>query len=115
MKKILYVEDDESVRELMKLMLSSYDAKFAEEGNEALQYLDANSFDLIITDINMPNGMGGIELIKKCNERKIQTPIVVVSGYLNNEETVKSLNTFTNITYLEKPVEFKELLAIINK
>lgn len=116
-KKILYVEDEENIRTVVKEFFQTigYDIVSAEEGNEALKYFLENKndktasskFALVITDINMPNGMGGIELIKEIHKTDQAIPIIAISGYLKNSDYIKDLPS--DVSYYQKPVSLKEL------
>jgi len=65
-KKILIVDDSESIREVVSFTLENagHEVVKAVDGQDALKYLDGQKYDLIITDLHMPN-LNGIELIKK--------------------------------------------------
>ena len=75
MKKILVVDDDLIIRELVQELLemsnkfSKVDA--ADEGKSALDKISSENYDIILTDINMPNGMSGFELIDIVSSKKI--------------------------------------------
>jgi len=120
--KILYVEDEESIRGVVKEFFQTigYDVTSAEEGNEALKYFNQNKddslaskFALVITDINMPNGMGGIELIKEIHKSDQKIPIIAISGYLKNSDYIKDLPS--DVSYFQKPVRLKELAQKIKE
>lgn len=121
-KKILYVEDEDKIRSVLIEYFETigYSVVPAEEGNEALiHFLAAKSqpetpqFDIIITDINMPNGMGGIEFIKEVHKTDRDIPIIAISGYLKNSEYIQELPK--DITYYSKPVSLKELTEKIKE
>lgn len=114
MKKILYVDDDPAIRETMQMYFefNEYPIQVAEEGNDALSKLEKEYFDVVITDINMPNGMGGIDFINKLIEKGIEIPILVVSGYLNNDELVKKIGK--KVLYFNKPIDFDTLIKAID-
>jgi len=115
LKKILYVDDDTDIRETMKMYfeLHDYPIEVAEEGRDALSKLEKEKFDVVITDINMPNGMGGIDLIQEMFKKGLEVPILVVSGYVNNDEIVKKIGK--NVLYFNKPIDFDKLIEAINK
>lgn len=81
-KKILVVDDSESIREILKSLLleESYDVVVAEDGLKALEKLNNNSFDLILTDLHMPNldGIGFITEARKLESYK-RTPILFLT------------------------------------
>jgi CheY-like chemotaxis protein len=114
--KILVVDDDFVIRELIQEILA-ISGKFlkveaAEEGNSALDKLNSEKFDIVLTDINMPNGMGGFELIDKIVEDKLASKIFVFSGNSDNKGKCEGLpiQAFYKkpITNIEKFI--KELL-----
>lgn len=83
-KRILVVEDDESTQRLLTHFLagSNYDVVTANSGGEALELLRVQQFDLVLTDLAMPD-VSGIQVIKavKNDLRNRKTPIVVVTAH----------------------------------
>lgn len=107
--KILFVDDDESQRKLMKNMflMLGYDAEFAKNAKEALAKLEQEEFSLIITDLIMP-GMDGSELCKQIRAINSTTVIYALSGYLTQFEPEQ----FEEIGFdghLGKPVDIDKL------
>jgi two-component system alkaline phosphatase synthesis response regulator PhoP len=80
-KKILVVDDEESIKEIMKIKLGKlgYDPKFAENGKDALEILENEEFTLILTDLRMPD-INGTELCIKIKEKNPDTVIYAFSG-----------------------------------
>jgi signal transduction histidine kinase/ActR/RegA family two-component response regulator len=80
--KILVVEDEEPVRELLQDILESegYSVTLAGSGSEALAFYDSMKFDAVFTDIGMP-GMSGWELSRAIRERSKRIPIAVITGW----------------------------------
>lgn len=87
--KILFIEDEEVFIDMLgkKLVDDGYDVEFARDGAAALDSAMKNNFDLIITDIMLPH-MNGDEIIRslKGNEKTKNTPIIVLSASLDDEE-----------------------------
>lgn len=81
-KKILLVDDSRTVRQLLNLVLKKHifcNITEACDGQEALQCLTKDNFDLIVTDINMPN-MNGLSLISRVRgEMHLKVPIIIVT------------------------------------
>ncbi len=71
-KNILVVDDSSSIRELLKITLEAedYQVTLGVDGVDALKYLDGRRFDLIITDLHMPN-MNGLELISEIRKKEL--------------------------------------------
>ncbi|MGH9901861.1 MAG: response regulator, partial [Pyrinomonadaceae bacterium] len=80
--KILVVDDETAVRELLRDILESegYETAVAAGGREALALLDASSFDAVFTDIGMP-GMSGWELAHAIRERGSRVPVAAITGW----------------------------------
>ena len=113
--KILIIDDEkdirESIGELFELIGKFSVVDLAEEGNQALSLIKENEYDAILTDINMPNGMGGIELIEECFRNNLIENVYVMSGYSENEKLMKKYNIKE---YFPKPFSnIKEVVEFI--
>jgi YesN/AraC family two-component response regulator len=114
-KKVLVVDDNQSVRELTKSIIErefSFEMHEATNGNEAFDLLQNSEYSLLITDIHMPE-MNGVELINKLRTYGSFIPIIVVSGMLNFQ-TREYLSSIESIHIIEKPFNIKSLIEIIN-
>ena len=107
MSKILIVEDDITIHNLLKELLQEYVLLDAYSGTEALLLLEKNDIDLILLDLNLP-GLSGEEIIKKINN----IPIIVISAKTSIDDKVNNLLNGA-IDYITKPFNNKELLARI--
>ncbi|WP_164112108.1 MULTISPECIES: response regulator transcription factor [Sphingobacterium] len=117
MIKIILVEDHLVVRNGIKLLLDTQEnvqvIAEANNGQEAIAYLEQNVIpDIIITDINMP-GMDGIQLIEKLVEQYPNVKVIVLS-MLNNTQNVSQAFEKGAKGYLVKNVSYDELLFAIN-
>ena len=85
--RILVVDDDISVRQLTTevLVYSGYHVDTAEDGAAAWDTLQFNSYDLLVTDHNMPK-LSGVELLKKLRFARMALPAILVSGAMPTEE-----------------------------
>ncbi len=117
--KILVVDDEEDVRETIKLQLEAenYNVIEAENGEEAIKVLKSGdnltNCGLILCDIRMPK-VNGIEYIDFLKEQAPGIPVVVITGYPDTEMAVGLLKKGVN-DYLVKPVESEKLMKIVNK
>jgi DNA-binding response OmpR family regulator len=113
--RILVVEDDESMRELLRLHLSSagYAVEAAEDAITAGYALLESPPDLIICDVEMPH-MNGIELIAALRADKAmpQVPVVFLTSDEEGEGRARQLGV---TEYLHKPVRLEELLAAVGR
>lgn len=109
MKKILIVEDDTDIHNLIKDILEKekYEVVSAYSGTEAISLIEKNDIDLILLDLMLPK-ITGEEIIKKVTD----IPIIVISAKISTEDKVKSLTIGAN-DYITKPFDTSELLARI--
>ncbi len=111
---ILIVEDNPNARQLFARILSSagYRTIECDDGGEALRLLDSQCFDLVLTDLALPNttGFGVIAHIRKKSPR---LPIILVTGYLAPAAARAILDDF--VEFLPKPVDRDLLIAAVNR
>jgi len=110
MFKILIVEDDKNLRKLIKTCLSKngYVTYEATNGIEALDIIDENYVDLIISDIMMKE-MDGYELTKELREAKYDTPILLITAKSNIEDKKEGFLLGAD-DYMVKPIDIEEML-----
>lgn len=111
--KILLVEDDlDLVKVLNKiLILNGYIVDCANDGIEALNYLNINSYDLVIMDIMMPR-LDGISTLKKIRKDGNSVPVLLLTAKSMVDDKVEGLDNGAD-DYMTKPFQSKELLARI--
>lgn len=111
MYKVLIVEDDESIRELIKLNLTmvGYDVFTSEDGDNALKILANEKIDLALLDIMLPR-LNGFEILEKIN--KDEVGVIFITAKNSTYDKVKGLKLGAD-DYLVKPFESIELLARI--
>ncbi len=119
MKRVLIVEDSDSTRAMMRSIVEDIGEDFyvveAANGFEALKILPAEDFDLIITDINMPD-INGLELINfiKTTPRYSNIPLIIVSTESTEEDRRRGMALGAN-DYITKPFEPEALKESILK
>jgi len=106
---ILLVEDSDDVRALAfeQLAALGYSVVAASSGEEALRKLDELVVDLLFTDIVMPGGMSGLELVERFRELRPDTPILMTTGY--NEDLVADIPRGSQLDVIGKPYRREEL------
>lgn len=111
MKKILIVEDEQDIAELLRLYLESekYSIIIADNGIDALKIINTTSIDMAIVDIMMPQ-MNGYELIKKIREEDNNLPIIITSAKNMDNDKIVGLNLGADI-YITKPFNPLEVVA----
>lgn len=110
MFKILVVEDDKNLRKLIVTCLekASYTVFETRNGEEALDLMDKEYVDLIVTDIMMPE-MDGYELIKSLREANYSTPILIITAKEDIEDKRQGFNLGAD-DYMVKPINIDELI-----
>ena len=102
MADILVVDDDDVIRDtLCELLSTDYSCQTANTAEEALAKLEAQGFDVVLTDISMP-GLNGKELLEKVVELYPGTPVIIVSGH-SDQGQAESLLSHGAFDYLLKP------------
>src|SRR3954451_10192983 len=111
--KILFVDDEEQIRRLLSSFLTrrGYLVKTAVDGQEALNMLESETPDLVITDVNMPN-VDGVELTRRlrANPRLNNMPIIMLSAKVQTEEVLAGYAEGAD-EYVPKPIEMRILAA----
>jgi len=115
MKRILLIEDEKSIREIVKLNLEmeNYEVTTAQDGMEALKKISDAYYDLIVLDIMLPK-INGIEVLEKIRLTNNDTPVIIISAKDTSTDRIKGLKSGAD-DYLVKPFEFEELELRIQK
>lgn len=113
--KILVVDDEKIIRENISYILNKegYDVEEAENGNIAYEKHLKNTYDLVITDIEMP-GMKGTELLQKIRTLDLQTAVIIITAFGSLDTAISALRDGAS-DYILKPVEFDELLIKVKR
>lgn len=112
-KKILVVDDEQGVLDYFSRILTEpeYEMHGATGGQEALDKLGENGFDMLILDLVMP-GMDGMEVLRKVREVNQNLLVLVITGYPSEETTRESLDRGC-IDYIHKPFDHEEVKHLI--
>lgn len=114
--RLLVVDDDEAIRTFLGHLLESegYEVELAENGSVALEKIAAQPFDLVITDIAMPE-KDGIETIISVRDSNPSTKIIAISGVEKNERLLEIAQMYKADASLKKPFDNDVLLETIKK
>jgi PAS domain S-box-containing protein len=107
---VLVVEDNDDVRELAEavLAMAGYDVQAASSGEQALQLLeDGARVDLLFTDVIMPGGMNGLELVERIRQLHPHLPVLVTTGYMDE---LPGRTGGPGLNILAKPYKHEDLL-----
>ena len=108
--RVLVVDDDPAICSLLKMSLSSFEVMTAENGKEALELLQSQTVDLVVTDIKMPE-MDGFTLLTHLRTLRPELPVVATSGYV--EADMVQGYGFTD--FLPKPSSPEEIVNLVSK
>lgn len=113
--RILVVDDVPEILLIAESLLSQsgYDVVTAASGARALQQLRAGAFDVVLTDIEMPDATG-VDILRAVRERDLDTPVVLITANPSLETAVQALELGA-LRYLSKPVDPKLLLDVVRQ
>jgi DNA-binding NtrC family response regulator len=111
----LVIDDDRTTLDLLTFQLSSegFQVTTAESGQAGIDLIKERDFDIILTDLNLPD-ISGIGLVQKSKQLNPLTEIIMITGDGSNEKAIEATKAGA-FWYLEKPVEFDELFELIGK
>ena len=115
--RVLVVDDEESIRSLLRMMLTQagYDVEEAEDGGKAVEILNSGDnplmVDVIICDIRMPR-INGVEAITYFRAQYPSLPVIVLTGY-HDEQLAFSLLKQGVVEHIEKPAERDRILSSV--
>ena len=114
-KRILIVDDEETLRSLVRSELESngYEVHEVEGGEEALTYLASNEADLVILDIKMP-GMGGMDVLQRIREDDLARKVIMLTG-VGELKIARECLELGASDFMSKPFEMSNLLSCINR
>ena len=112
---VLLVDDDQSLRNMLSFVLGKegYEVEEAQSGSEALKKLKGRKYDLVISDIRMPD-LNGIELLKKIKTHDPELPVIMITAYAATHDAIEAMKIGAE-DYIMKPFNLEELKIIIDK
>ena len=111
--RILIVDDELSMRDFLSILLEreGYYTDQAENAEKALKMLDSLSYDLIISDVNMP-GLDGLALLKLVKRTAPETAVLVITAFSTSEQAVEAMKLGA-YDYLAKPFKVEEIKVLV--
>jgi DNA-binding NtrC family response regulator len=114
MATILIVDDDTLIRDTLHELLSgAHECHTADRAEQALAYLEMESYDAVLTDINMP-GLSGHDLLNHIRSTHPATPVIVISG-IALEDTAAVFNQLGVFAYFTKPFKLEEIEEAVDR
>lgn len=113
--KILVVDDETRMCESLKTLLSGvgYDVTIVQEAEKAIEKINRDDFDLVITDIKMPR-FDGMDVLKTARSKDQDALVILMTGFASLESAVSAINQGA-YDYLMKPIEFSDLKLTIRR
>lgn len=114
-KRILLVDDDESLRRITQLQLeeAGHEVLTAPSGEAALKIMEEQDPALLITDLRMP-GLSGLEILKKVRESYPQTTVLMITAFGTVQTAVEAMKAGA-YDYITKPIDYEELVLVVNR
>lgn len=114
-RRILIVDDDPSMRMALSETLEScgYEVESAENGSEALQKFQTQSFGVVVTDMRMPR-MGGMDVLKGVKKISSQTPVILITAYGTVSTAVEAMKEGAS-EFIMKPFSLDDLQGVVKK
>jgi len=114
--KILAVDDDPFTLKMLdkKLVKEGYDIETAPDGVEAGKLISQKFYDIIITDLVMPGGVDGMDVLEAAKAKNKKTEVILLTAHASVENAVEAMRKGA-ADYLKKPVNFHELTLRLEK
>ena len=115
MDKILIIDDEKSVLDMLNVVFKKegYRVKKSLSAQKALELIDEEDFDLILSDIRLPQ-ISGMELLRKVKEKKPGIPVIMITAYGTIKQAVEAFKAGA-IDYVVKPFDVEELKIIVSQ
>ncbi len=113
---ILVVDDDQQIRHMLQqlLMTEFHLVEIAKDGYKAKEMLNERSYDVVITDLMMPGGIGGIEVLEAAKALDKTTEVLLITGHSSVDTAIEAMRKGA-YDYLKKPINFDELFLRLAK
>jgi len=113
--RLMFVDDEEELVSALveRLELRGIDAIGVTSGDEALEHLREQPFDVVIVDVKMP-GIGGLEVLRTISRRYADVKVILMTGHGSAEDSEIG-RRLGAVAYLQKPVDLEDLLATIDQ
>ena len=114
MDKILIIDDDQNIRETLKVLLSKeYKVILAENGITGIQKFKSENPDLVITDLKMDH-FDGIEVLKKVKESDVDTPVILITAYEEIQSSIDAIQLGA-YDYIGKPLDIEKFKICVKR
>ena len=114
--RILVVEDESAIRVALNGLLKreGYEVELAEDGEEALEALERQSFDLVLTDLALGRGATGMDVLKRAKELRRETAVIMITAHGSEKIAVVAMKAGAE-DYIPKPFDNDELRVVVGR
>jgi DNA-binding NtrC family response regulator len=114
MKKVLIIDDEQIVLNSVRKVLGQgdYDVETTLSGRQGLEWALSKSYDIVLTDVRMPD-MGGMLILRDIKKAKPSMPVIIITGYANVQSAMQAMKLGA-AEYIEKPFTPDQLIKAVN-
>ena len=114
--RVLVVDDETSVREMLSIALGrqGYRVETADSADAAMRMVRETGFDVVLTDIRMPDGPDGVELLQRLKENDPELQVILMTAYASLDTAVSALRSGA-FDYITKPFQIEDVQARIDR
>lgn len=114
--RILVVDDDPVTRTLLKKRLAKedYAVETVDDGVQAIEKISSTVYDVVMTDLMMPGGVDGIGVLEATKQTSTKTEVILITAHASVDNAIVAMKKGA-IDYLQKPINFDELLLRLDK
>jgi two-component system response regulator PilR (NtrC family) len=114
--KVLLVEDEPGIQLAIRGLLRrlGHETAVAGTGTDAMNQIAESEFDLVLTDLSLPDGVTGLDLVRHISEKRPGTPVILITAY-GSESVAQEAITAGAFDYVPKPFNNDELRAVVHR
>jgi len=113
-RSILVVDDELGPRESLRMILKPiYEVQTAANGQEALQFIDREKFDLVTLDLKMP-GMPGLDVLREIKKHRGDVEVIIITGYGTLANATEAIRCGA-VDFISKPFNVADIVAVVGR
>ena len=113
---ILLVEDEPGIQLAIRGLLrrEGHETTVASTGTQAIEFLGEGAFDLVLTDLSLPDGVSGLDIVRHVGKHQPGTPVILITAY-GSEHVAKDAVEAGAFDYVPKPFNNDEIRAVVQR